>query len=274
MINQVGNKRASLGGRTVALLEARRASELASLVESYGGVARHAPALREQEATDDAAITAFLDAATRQRPHIVIFQTGVGAQRLHAAIERLGRTAEWLAILDQAVVAVRGPKPTAALREAGIRIDRRAAEPYTTAELLDALAQDELQGKTVALQHYGEPNAELVAALLSRQASVLEVEVYSWQLPEDTGPLERLIRDLPSRQVDVVVATSQAQVRHLFEVAAQLGVTLDLNRDTVVAAVGPVAARAFTDRGVRVDVEPAHPKMGALVNELAKELSR
>lgn len=45
-----------------------------------------------------------------------------------------------------------------------------AAEPYTTKELLEALAPIDLDGQTVALVHYGEPNAVFAAALSARAA--------------------------------------------------------------------------------------------------------
>ncbi|HEY3083658.1 MAG TPA: uroporphyrinogen-III synthase [Chloroflexota bacterium] len=268
--------RPSMGGRVIALLEARRASELAQLVAAYGGVARSAPALREEPLDDHDAIAAFLDRLRARPADLVLFQTGVGTRALFRGVEALGRIDEWRAALERALVAVRGPKPTAALRELGVRIDARAEEPYTTAELLAALAPHELDGRLVVVQHYGEANRELVAALRGRGAEVLEVEVYRWALPEDTAPLEELLRDLPGGAVDALVVTSQVQVRHLFEVAARLGLAATLPevlRGMLVAAVGPVAARALRERGVRVDLEPEHPKMGALVAALAGHFS-
>ena len=134
-----------MGGKIVALLEARRSSELASLVETYGGVPRPAPALREEPVDDLEAIGRFLDAP---RPDVVVFQTGVGARALFRGVESLGRAGELRAALENATVAVRGPKPTAVLKELGVRIDLRAAEPYTTAELLAALAPKSCKTKS------------------------------------------------------------------------------------------------------------------------------
>jgi uroporphyrinogen-III synthase len=260
------------------LLEARRASELAALVQTYGGVPRHAPALREEPSQDPMATAAFVDRLVADPPTLVVFQTGVGARALFAAVDEIGRSGELRALLAAATVAVRGPKPTAVLRELDVRVDRRAAEPYTTAELLDTIADVQIADRAVAVQHYGEPNAELVASLRSRGARVVEAEPYHWSLPADLAPLEALLRDLPNGGVDAVVVTSQVQVRHLFQVAERLGLRADLPAvlaaRTVVAAVGPVAARALRDHGVRVDLEPSHPKMGPLVRELASHFER
>src|SRR5262245_2834402 len=264
--------RPSMGGRVIALLEARRASELAQLVAAYGGVARSAPALREEPLDDLGAIADFLDRLRARPADLVLFQTGVGTRALFRGVEALGRVDEWRAALERAVVAVRGPKPTAALGELGVRVDARAEEPYTTAELLAALASRDLAGRLVVVQQYGEADRELVAALGQRGAEGREVGACRWTLPDGTAPREELLRDLPNGSVDALVVTSQVQVRHLFEVAGRLGLAATLPRalgGVLVAAVGPVAARALREHGVRVDLEPEHPKMGALVAALA-----
>lgn len=264
-----------MGGKVVALLEARRSSELAGLVETYGGVPRHAPALREEpvDALDE--IAALLDG----RPiDVMVFQTGVGARALFRGAGALGKSDLLKQALERALVAVRGPKPTAVLKELGVRIDARALEPFTTGELLAALEKHELRNKAVAVQHYGEANVDLVEALKAKGADVIELEVYRWALPEDTTPLESLFDDLLASRIDVLVVTSQAQVRHLFEIAARKGLAAALPEllygRVVVAAVGPVAARALRDRGIRVDLEPEHPKMGPLVRDLASHFER
>src|SRR5438128_1864157 len=125
-----------MSGRVVALLEARRASELAQLVETYGGVPLPAPTLREDPIADLDGVARFLDAIGSGPLDLFIFQTGVGARTLLAAAETLGRRDELLAALGRTTVALRGPKPAAVLREAGVRVDLRAEEPYTTVTLL------------------------------------------------------------------------------------------------------------------------------------------
>src|SRR5215210_2462481 len=167
-----------MGGRTIAFLEARRATELAQLISSYGGAPLAAPALREEPVDDPDAVGAFLDRVAARGLDLMLFQTGVGARALFRSVSALDREVEWRAALERAAVAVRGPKPISALRELDVRVDRRAAEPYTTPDLLAALADLDLAGRVVGVQHYGEPNEELVAALRARGADVLAVEVY------------------------------------------------------------------------------------------------
>ena len=267
-----------MAGRTVVLLEARRATELASLVETYGGIPFQAPALREEPVEDLVAIGALLDQIAESGLDVMIFQTGVGARSLFRGITSLGRLDEWRAALTRATVVVRGPKPTAVLREFATRIDVRAPEPYTTADVLRELESIDLADRLTVVQHYGEPNVELVEALDARCARVREVEVYRWALPDDLTPLEAFIRELPTGRFDAMVVTSQVQVRHLFQIAERLGQARNLagllRQHTVVGAVGPIVARALRAHGVTVDLEPEHPKMGPMIRDLASYLER
>lgn len=262
---------ATLNGARVALPEARLTGELSDLVRRLGGVPYSVSALREVPRLDQ--VPAFLDALCAGKFSIVIFLTGVGALTLLREAERLGRLDETLTALRAATIACRGPKPVAALRRYEVDVQVKAVEPYTTKELLDALGVVGLRDKGVALVHYGEPNQALADALVARGARLEEVCPYEWQMPQDVEPLRSLVRELIDERVDAIAFTSQIQWRHLFQVAAEMGRAVDLmealNRQTIVAAIGPVCAAALRADGVTPDVLPAHPKMGPLIAALA-----
>ena len=128
--------------------------------------------------------------------------------------------------------------------------------------------------------HYGERNAALADALRARGARLAEACPYEWALPEDIEPLRALVRESRRDSSTRSLFTSQMQVRHLFTVAAELGLAKELatalNDDIIVAAVGPVCAEALKEVGVTPDVQPADPKMGPLLMALADyiELTR
>ena len=65
----------------------------------------------------------------------------------------------FLRLLEKAMVAARGPKPTGALRSRGVRIDRSAADPFTTKEVLESIAEIRLESERVIIQRYGVANA-------------------------------------------------------------------------------------------------------------------
>jgi uroporphyrinogen-III synthase len=177
-----------------------------------------------------------------------------------------------VAALRQATLVCRGPKPTAAVKRHGLTPDIVPAKPFTTPELVAALEGVDLQGRTVAVAHYGERNAALDAALSARGARVTDVCPYEWALPENIEPLENLARNAVGL-VDAMAFTSQVQVRNLFAVARRLGVAdrlkAAMNEDIIVATVGPVCADALKEVGVTPDVQPAEPKMGPLLRALA-----
>jgi len=208
---------------------------------------------------------------------LAIFQTGVGTHALFKATDALGLTDQLLALLARAVVVVRGPKPTAALRSRGVRIDLSAQDPFTTAEVLAALQATPLAGARVIVQRYGVTNAELEEALKTRQAEVIEIPTYRWSLPEDTGPLVDLMDALERGEIDAVTFTNAAQVHNLFAVAERLGraesLRASLNR-TLVASIGPVSSGALRNFGVTVGLESSPPKLGPLVSALDEALSR
>ncbi len=258
-----------LAGRTIVLLEARRARELRDLVRRQGGEPWSVPCMQELPPDDSSESVTRLRELCEKGADLVICLTGVGTRRLFELAGQLDLEPRLREVFDKAIVAVRGPKPTAVLRELGVRIDRTAAEPNTSREVLDAIKDDAF--RRAAVQLYGGPDPELRAGLEARGASVLELPLYKWALPQDVQPLRELIDGLD--RADALVVTSATQIHNLFSVAEQEGKARQLadglNKLTV-AAVGPIAAGALRDHGVHVDVEPEHPHMGTLVRDLTR----
>jgi uroporphyrinogen-III synthase len=252
-------------------------AEIAAMVRRMEGVPVPVPSVREVPRPAEAA--AFVDAVVGGRLAVVIFQTGAGASAIFADAERRGVLPELTRRLQQMTVVCRGPKPTAIVRRNGIASPIVPGRPYTTHELLDAMAATDLANRDVGLVHYGDRNAALADALRARGARLTETCPYEWALPDDLEPLRALVRD-PRSRADAIAFTSQIQVRNLFAVAKGLQLTQPLtdalNDDIIVATVGPVCADALRAAGVTPDVEPADPKMGPLLIALADyiELTR
>ena len=262
-------------GKRIAILEARLGEQLAELVAARGGVPVRAPALAEVPDLDAGAIAELVRSLEARPAALAIFQTGVGTRALFNATDGLGFTPKFLALLAKSVVVARGPKPTAALRSRGVRIDRAAAEPYTTHEVLAAVGNAPLGGSRVIVQRYGVANAELDQALAARGAEVVEIPTYRWSLPADTKPLADLIGALERREIDAVVFTNAEQARNLFLVSREMkkeqALRAALNA-TLVASIGPVASAALREAQVKVSIEASPPKLGALMNALERAL--
>jgi uroporphyrinogen-III synthase len=118
----------------------------------------------------------------------------------------------------------------------------------------------------------------LAETLVARQAILDERWLYRWQLPEDTAPLEGLVRNIVAGELDALAVTCQIQFRHLVQVAEGMGLAPDLVRTLrermVVGAVGPTCRAILQVYGVDAQVVPEHPKMGPLVIALMRFLER
>jgi uroporphyrinogen-III synthase len=253
------------------------AGQLGDLIRKRGAEVMSAPALREAPVDCLEMVGELIEGISDGEFQVVVAQTGVGVSTLFKEAAKLGRESELLTGLRKVVCVARGPKPVAALRKAGILTPVKVSSPYTTCELLDTLGEFDLSGCGVALINYGERNEALSETLLSACANLYELCLYEWMLPEDTGPLESLVRAVLKRELDAVAFTSQAQVKHLFKIAEQHGfgsVLAATMNSTVVAAVGPTCAKALAAYGVTPDVVPDPPKMGHMVADLAEYFSK
>ena len=268
----------SFNGLRVLVLESRRARELGLIVTSYGGEPLIAPSMREVPIESNAEAVRFIDDLIAGDFDVVVLLTGVGARALLDIVQRVqGTRKRMLDALRDTVVVARGPKPLAVMREHDVPVFLTAPEPNTWRELIAALdgrkSELSLDGLSVAVQEYGASNPELLAALEARGARVTAVPVYQWALPEDTGPLRNAARAIADGQVDVALFTSATQAVHLMKIADELQIgdrVLAGLRRVVIASIGPTTSEELRQRGLQVDLESSHPKMGFLAREAAE----
>ena len=265
----------SLNGKTVAYVEARMRSEMGSLIQRNGGVPYSAPVLQEIYLKDSPDVRRLVQDVCSGAVNVMVLLTGVGTRALIETAAAMGRQEEFLGALDRLIVIARSPKPARVLRQHKIHIDVMPPEPYTSEDLLNAVADIDLEDRELAVQAYGSPNGFLTQGLSDLGANVREVTLYTWGLPEDLAPVFRLFEDLEQGAVDAVAFTSQPQPGNLIAIAAQAGAEQSLLRNlngpgVVVGSVGPVCTRGLRRAGINVDVEPDHPHMGNLVQALAR----
>ena len=268
----------SFDGLRVLVLESRRGRELGLIVTSYGGEPLVAPSMREVPIESNAEAVRFIDDLIAGEFDVVVLLTGVGTRALLDIVQRVQGTKKRLIdALRETMVVVRGPKPLAVMREIDVPVFLTAPEPNTWRELLGALdsrkSELSLEGLNVAVQEYGASNPDLLAGLEARGARVTPVPVYQWALPEDTGPLRNAARAIADGELDVALFTSATQAVHLMKIAEELQLTdrvrAGLGR-MVIASIGPTTSEELRQRGIAVDLESSHPKMGFLAREAAE----
>jgi uroporphyrinogen decarboxylase len=265
-------------GLHVAAFESRRADEMARMIEKHGGVPHVSPSLRETPLEDQRSAIDFAHRLITGEVDIAVFLTGGGFRELLAIVQRHVDRQRYLDALSDIITIARGPKPAAAMKEVGLTPTFRVPEPNTWRQVLQTIDESvPVANQVVALQEYGKTNPSLIAGLEARGASVLRVQVYRWDLPEDMGPLTQNVRDLADGRLDVLLFTSAHQVVNLLRVAADLGLAARVRQrlaETVVASVGPTTSEALRDHDLPVDIQPEHPKLGSLVMAAAANCHR
>lgn len=271
----------SFEGLRVLALESRRAQEIGKLIANYGGEPVVAPSVKEVQLESNPEALEFVRRLVAKQVDMVIFTTGSGVRALAKAVEPTCPAEKLATLLNQAPIIARGPKPVAALRELGVRASLIVPEPNTWRELLALLDEMKsvlpLAGRRVAVQEYGVLNPELSDGLVARGATVIHVSVYQWALPDDITPLQEAILAVIRGTIDVVLVASSIQIRHLFQVAANMGKQDLLQKHlaaTVVVSIGPVTSEELRSRGLTIDLECTRPRMGSLVQEAAEHSSR
>lgn len=258
----------SLNGIRVLALESRRAAEIAELIRRQSGDPFVAPSMRELPVTENDAVFRFGERLAAGDFDMMMLLTGIGTRQLSRVIGP-----GFAESLRHITVAARGPKPAAALREMGITPAVVAPEPNTWRELL-AVTEGRPE-RRIALQEYGRPNPELVAALQARGAEVTPVRIYQWGLPEDSAPLREAARRLAAGEFGLALFTTAVQIDHLAQAAREQGIeeqALAALRRCTVGSIGPATTEALEEFGIRPAFEPSHPKMGFLVREAAQYL--
>ncbi len=264
----------SFEGLRVAAFESRMAGEMARMIESFGGVPRVSPSLREVPLEENRAAIDFAHLLITGQIDCVIFLTGVGFRQLLALVEKHVDRQRYLDALSDIVTVARGPKPVVAMREVGVTARVKVPEPNTWREVLQTVDREvPMKNLTVAVQEYGKPNPSLTAGLEARGARVLSVPVYRWELPADVGPLQENVQAIAAGECDVVMFTSAHQVVNLLLVAEQAGLAAEVRRQfhrMAVVSVGPTTTETLRDHDLPVDIEPEHPKMGPMVQAAAR----
>jgi uroporphyrinogen-III synthase len=262
-----------LEGQTVVLAEGRQLEELAQMLEEEGATPLRCPMVSILDAHDAAPVLAWIDDLIAGRFHLVALMTGEALRRLLGFAERAGRRDAFVQALARTPVLTRGPKPVRALKEIGLA-PALVAEAPTTPGVIATLGKEPLQGKTVGVTLYGEPNPALEQFLAESGAAVRTVMPYVFGPATDADRVAEVLRRMAGGEVQLVMFTSSPQVDRLFEVAEERGLQALLRQAlerTEVAAVGPVVAQTLRDRGVRVDV---CPERGFVMKNLVQHMKR
>ncbi len=263
------------GGRPVVAVTAdRKSEEQAALFRRVGLDVLHGPTMRTVDLSRDEALRAATVELVDVPPDFVVVTTGMGFRMWLEAAAGWGLDAGLRAGLAGAQVLARGAKAAAAVRGAGLPLAWKAPNE-TTEEIVERLAEEDLERSRVAIQLFEPGSHPTTEALRAACGQLVEVPVYRWALPLDTGPARRLIDAALAGEVVAVTFTSQPAVRQLFRIAETTGqadaLRAAFNRGSVLAAcVGPVCAEAAREEGIEQPRWPERARLPAMVSLVAE----
>jgi uroporphyrinogen-III synthase len=277
---------------TVAITASRRASELAHIVESFGGKPYIAPTIGIEADLKKPRkdVLQFLNKVIEGDMDYVIFMTAPGVFSLISIANILGLEEKLVQSLTHITIVARSLKPKIALKKYGVKIDFVPEE--NTAEGVSKLLLDKgVIGKKIAILWHGDYPRKLKDNLYKAGAeSVIEASTYKYSLElkkegasilksmgfdyvaPDEKKVIRLIHDIVDGKIGSITFTSPPSARDLVKIAKvnNLSEVLknSLNTNVVVVAVGPSTRSALEENGIDVHVMPQTFKMGPMIKAL------
>ena len=200
------------------------------LFETYDLKAVTVPTIRSRPPQDPASLDTLVRMVSEQRIDILIFTSSLGVSSFFEKCDSLSPNTKIISV---------GPKTARKVNEFG-----------HPSEVLDSFSSDKFaeylkeraQGTVIGIARAGVPNPELVQALESLGATVVEGVCY--ELESAPNKLKGMIA---AHEVDAVVFTSTKSF-----LSAGLENT-DVS-DVVMVAIGPKTAKGMRDGGVEPDV--------------------
>jgi uroporphyrinogen III methyltransferase / synthase len=249
-----------LGQRIAVTRPAEQAEPWVRALRGAGAAVEVAPLLR----IEPIAASAELEAAfARLRSYDLLLLTSANAMRL-LATRAAARGADLRAL--RARVYCVGPATAAAARSAGLAVEA-LPERHDAEGLLALLAREApLRGRRVLLPRAARGRDVLPEGLASAGALVDVVSLYR-TLP-DTAAAAALGARVARGELDALTFASPSAARAF---AAGLSEPARAAaRRTIVAALGPVTAKALRAAGLAPDVMPERAEAGALIEALAE----
>ena len=265
----------NLAGFTIGITADRRWEEQAELLRRRGAVVVHGPTIRTLSIGPDDTLHLATEQLILNPPDVVIANTGIGMRAWFAAADAWGIGEALHGSLAESEIFARGPKASSAVHQAGLDVVARA-ESERMEEVIELVIARGVKGQIVAFQRHGDDSPDVLARLEGAGATVLEIPVYRWILPESTEPAQRLIEATIGGGINALTFTSAPAVRNLFLIAEDMGCADELRASlangVISVVVGPVCRSAAEELGITESVMPERFRIGPMVRTLTDAL--
>jgi uroporphyrinogen-III synthase len=288
----------SLNGITVAITSSRRASELASLVQKFGGLPYVAPTVGIRSNFSNSALnsecTKFIETVETEKMHFFVFMTGVGVFNLFQCVLKSYRLDNVIKKLHDTIVIARSDKPALELRKLGI-VTSFVPKMNTLNGIIELISKLDIKDKNVGILWHGDYSNIFKERLESLGSKVFEFSSYSYStnlehknaailkemgydyVAPSNEKIKSLIDEIVAGNIDTITFTSPPAVKEFFQFVRRTNM-MDLladklNNNVLVVSVGPSTSAMIEKFGIRVDFAPQVYRMGSMVKELADYIS-
>ena len=235
-----------------------QSTEFATLLRDLGANPILLPTI-ELIDTDPALIAWAVRALAAGRFDDLILTSVNGVERLWTALRQAGLNAR---ACDGTRIAAIGVATARALERRGFSVDL-IPQTYTSAALLEELAQEDLSGRRILLARAAQGSRRLSDGLRERGAMIDDIAFYDTVTAQpDPAALDTL-----ADGIDVVTLTSPSTARGLHELARLDSVHRAID-GAAIACIGPVTAAAARDLGWSVNVIAQTHTIAGLVDTL------
>jgi uroporphyrinogen III methyltransferase/synthase len=243
------------GLRIVTTRAQEQAGNLAARLRALGAAAIELPSIEIRPFEDYTALDAAI--ADIDLYDWLIFTSANGVRFF---LDRLDRSRRDIRSIRGRIAAI-GPATKAALEQLHLKIDRTAAE-FVAEGLLEALGDEDLNGKRILLPRAAAARDTLPAGLRARGAAVDVAPAYRTAAPENLATQARaLLGGFP--RPDWITFTSSSTVQNLIAATGS-----DALAGIRVASIGPVTSATAKRLGLAVAVEASHFDEDGLVEAI------
>jgi uroporphyrinogen-III synthase len=268
-----------LRNKRILILETREEAMFARMLREQEADVVQCPMFRIEDATDTAAVEAWIGRLIAGRYSDLVLLTGEGLRRLLKVTRRLGNEPAFVSALANLRKFARGPKPVRALREVGLEAQGVTEKP-TSEGVLAMLGGYDLKARSFGVQLYPDKDhSTFIAAIEAMGASVETVSPYIYNAQAADTNILAAIDEMAAGKIDAIALTSSPQARRLFDVARQHGREDALRaalKTTSIASIGPVVDEELKSAGIAADITPANETyfMKPLISAMSLALNK
>lgn len=259
-----------LSNKTILVTRAQRVGdELVNLLENYGAKVFYSPTIEIVDPEDYSPLDKALSNLSKY--NWVIFTSRNAVEKVVARMEKLNIK---LSDLSKLKILVVGLATAKTLEKAQIPVSLIPTN-FNAEGALESLQKYYQNTDLLAKCNFLFPRSEIGRDVLPIELTKLGAKVdlviaYKTSIP--TNAKANLLNIFNRKKIDLITFTSPSTVNNLAELIAPENLS-DLLKETVIACIGPVTAKAVKDFGLKIDVCPSQSTSIDLVTAIKNYFS-